>query len=97
MSGFTFDSNIVIDALAGFAPARDEIRRASAFGVRAWVSRMVWVEVLSKGEPDSLAHAEAFLAGFGKGRRAQSDGPGDVAARGIHDRLDFLHVHGGVG
>jgi predicted nucleic acid-binding protein len=65
LSGFTFDSNIVIDALAGCAPARDEIRRACSFGSRAWVSRMVWIEVLSKGLPGTLAGAEAFLSGFG--------------------------------
>lgn len=64
MSGFSFDSNIVIDALTGFPPAREEIRRASSFGARAWVSRMVWVEVLSKGSPESLARAETFLSGF---------------------------------
>ena len=46
MSGFTFDSNIIIDALAGFAAARDEIDRATDFGSRAWISRVVWVEVM---------------------------------------------------
>lgn len=65
MSGFSFDANIVIDALAGFEPARSEIRRATSFGSRAWISRMVWVEVLSKGPRSSLREAEAFLSGFG--------------------------------
>lgn len=64
MSGFSFDSNIIIDALAGFEPARLEIRRAASFESRAWVSRMVWIEVLSKGAPASLKRADAFLAGF---------------------------------
>lgn len=65
MSGYAFDTNIVIDALAGFEPARSEIRRATGFGGRAWVSRIVWVEVLSKGSQAKLKDAETFLSGFG--------------------------------
>ena len=65
MSGFTFDSNIVIDALAGFEQARAEIDRATDFGSRAWISRVVWIEVMSKGEGDSLKRAEVLLSGFG--------------------------------
>ena len=65
MSGFTFDSNIVIDALAGFDQARAEIDRATDFGSRAWISRVVWIEVMSKGEGDSLQRAETLLSGFG--------------------------------
>jgi predicted nucleic acid-binding protein len=64
VSGFSFDSNIVIDALAGFEPARTEIARAVTFGSRAWVSRMVWVEVLSKGSAEALQRAESLLSGF---------------------------------
>lgn len=65
MSGFTFDANIVIDALAGFEPARGEIRRAASSGSRPWISRMVWIEVLSKGPDAPLRRASAFLSGFG--------------------------------
>ena len=65
MSGFTFDSNIVIDALAGLDQARTEIDRATDFGSRAWISRVVWIEVMSKGEGDSLKRAETLLSGFG--------------------------------
>ena len=65
MSGFTFDSNIVIDALAGLELARAEIDRATDFGARAWISRMVWIEVMSKGEGDGLKRAETLLTGFG--------------------------------
>lgn len=65
MSGFSFDSNIIIDALAGFEPARKEIHRAVQGGSRAWISRMVWIEVLSKGSQASLRKAEDFLIGFG--------------------------------
>lgn len=65
MSGFSFDSNIIIDALAGFGPARAEIDRATDFDARAWISRVVWVEVMSKGEGDGLRRAETLLSGFG--------------------------------
>jgi predicted nucleic acid-binding protein len=65
VSEFSFDSNILIDALAGFEPARQEIRRAAQRGKRVWISRMVWMEVLSKGSEASLREATAFLAGFG--------------------------------
>lgn len=64
MSGFTFDSNILIDALRGFSQAREEFERAAARG-RLWVSRMVWIEVLSKGDGEGLRRAERLLAGFG--------------------------------
>lgn len=65
MSSFSFDSNIIIDALAGFEPALSEIRRASGDGRRVWLSRMVWIEVLSKGTGVRLKNAERFMAGFG--------------------------------
>lgn len=65
MSGFTFDSNIIIDALAGYDPARAEIDRATDFGSRAWISRVVWVEVMSKGEGEGSRRAEILLSGFG--------------------------------
>ncbi|WP_420607029.1 PIN domain-containing protein [Novosphingopyxis sp.] len=65
MSGYSLDSNILIDALAGYDRARVEIRRATASGQRAWVSRMVWIEVLSKGSVEALRRAEIFLSGFG--------------------------------
>lgn len=65
MSGFAFDSNILIDALKGLEPARDELRRATSGGARAWISRMVWIEVLSKGAGEGLRRAEILLSGFG--------------------------------
>ena len=65
MSGFTFDSNIIIDALAGNEAARIEIDRATDFGSRAWISRVVWIEVMSKGEGEGLRRAETLLSGFG--------------------------------
>jgi predicted nucleic acid-binding protein len=65
VSGFAFDANIVIDALAGFAPARAEIRRAVDFSARPWISRMAWIEVLSKGDERMVQGALAFLSRFG--------------------------------
>jgi predicted nucleic acid-binding protein len=65
VSGFTFDSNIIIDALAGFDQARAEIVRATDSGSRAWISRAVWIEVMSKGENNGLNRTEILLSGFG--------------------------------
>jgi predicted nucleic acid-binding protein len=65
VSGFAFDANIVIDALAGFSPARAEIQRAVTAGARAWISRMAWIEVLSKGDAAVVRGAQAFMAHFG--------------------------------
>lgn len=65
MSGYAFDVNIVIDALAGFTPARGEIERAVALGSRPWISRMAWIEVLSKGSESMAQDALAFLSRFG--------------------------------
>lgn len=64
MSGFTFDSNILIDALKGLTPAKNEIARAAGLSGRVWISRMVWVEVMSKGAPEALKRTEQFLSGF---------------------------------
>lgn len=65
MSGFAFDANIIIDAMVGYPPARSEIARAVAGGSRAWVSRMAWIEVLSKGEERVVREAVAFMSRFG--------------------------------
>ena len=64
MSGFAFDANILIDALGGIAMARTEIDRATTLSSRAWISRIAWVEVMSKGAPQMLAGMEHFLSGF---------------------------------
>jgi predicted nucleic acid-binding protein len=65
VSGYTFDANIVIDALAGYPPARAEIQRATRNGVRPWLSRMAWIEVLSKGDERMVTEVMAFLTHFG--------------------------------
>jgi predicted nucleic acid-binding protein len=64
VSGFTFDSNILIDTLRGIPKGRAELERAVQRG-RVWVSRMVWIEVMSKGEGEGLRRAEMLLSGFG--------------------------------
>jgi predicted nucleic acid-binding protein len=65
MSGYSFDANILIDALMDHRPAHDEIRRAANSGARMWLSRMAWIEVMSKGSDDILGDALRFLARFG--------------------------------
>ena len=65
MASYTFDSNILIDALLGYDVARAEIAAAADKGNRVWISRMVWVEVLSKGTTPQIKRATTFLAGFG--------------------------------
>ena len=65
MSGYAFDANIVIDALAGYPPARAEIQRAVSHGSRPWISRMAWIEVLSTGHDAIVREATAFLSHFG--------------------------------
>lgn len=65
MSGFAFDANIVIDALAGYPLARSEIERAVSLSPRPWISRMAWIEVLSKGNERTVRDALDFLSRFG--------------------------------
>jgi len=65
VSGFSFDTNIIIDTLRGIPQAREELERAVQRGGRLWISRAVWIEVLSKGEGEGLRRAETLLSGFG--------------------------------
>ena len=65
MSGYSFDANILIDALMDHRPAHDEIRRAANSGARIWLSRMAWIEVMSKGSDDLVRDALRFLGRFG--------------------------------
>ena len=60
MSGYSFDSNILIDALHGNAVAHGEIARVD----RPCISRVTWIEVLSKERGGTLAAIERFLGGF---------------------------------
>lgn len=60
MSGYSFDSNILIDALNGNPVAHGEIARVD----RPCISRVTWIEVLSKEQGGTLAAIERFLGGF---------------------------------
>jgi predicted nucleic acid-binding protein len=64
MSGYSFDANILIDALMNHRPAHDEIRRAANNGARIWMSRMAWIEVMSKGDEELVRDALRFLGRF---------------------------------
>ena len=75
MSGFAFDSNILIDLLLGFPQSKAELERAVGRG-RVWISRIVWIEVMSKGEGEGLKRAEILLSGFGVDERGGAFGQG---------------------
>jgi predicted nucleic acid-binding protein len=64
VSSYAFDANILIDALGGVELAYRELVRATEGGQRLWVSRVAWIEVLSKGLPHELSRARLFLSGF---------------------------------
>lgn len=61
MSGYSFDSNVIIDLFNGVEEARSELRRASSSG-GIWISRMVWIEIMSKGSDVRLREIEKFLS-----------------------------------
>lgn len=60
VSGYSFDSNILIDALNGVFAAHSEIARVD----RPCISRVTWIEVLSKERGATLRVIETFLGGF---------------------------------
>ena len=60
MSEYSFDSNILIDALNGQPVAHAEIAKVD----RPWISRVTWIEVLSKERGGTLRQIELFLSGF---------------------------------
>lgn len=63
--GYSLDANILIDALLAHRPAQIELTRIVATGAGMWVSRMAWIEVLSKGDDHVVREAMAFLGPFG--------------------------------
>jgi predicted nucleic acid-binding protein len=65
MSGYSLDTNILIDSLLDHDPAQREIMRIAASGARMWISRMAWIEVLSKGNDTVVREAINFLSRFG--------------------------------
>ncbi len=65
MSGYSLDANILIDALLDHPPAHRELKRLAASGARMWISRMAWIEVLSKGNDALVREMVRFLGQFG--------------------------------
>lgn len=65
MSGYGLDADILIDALLDYEPAHREMRRIAGSGARMWISRMAWIEVLSKGGDAVVRDALRFLDRFG--------------------------------
>jgi predicted nucleic acid-binding protein len=61
VSGYSFDANIIIDLFNGVPEARNELKRASSTG-GIWISRMVWIEVMSKRSSANLREIEKFLS-----------------------------------
>ena len=76
MAGFAFDSNIVVDTLMGVDKARVELERAAHQGGRVWISRIVWLEVMSHARGEAQRLAERFLEGF-----AIDEIDGEIAGR----------------
>jgi predicted nucleic acid-binding protein len=64
VSGYSLDANILIDALLAHQPAQTELARIAETGEGLWVSRMAWIEVLSKGDDRVVREAMAFMERF---------------------------------
>jgi predicted nucleic acid-binding protein len=60
VSEYSFDSVILIDSLNGVEAARAELRKAG----RPWISRVSWIEVMSKMRGTTIRNVEIFLGGF---------------------------------
>ena len=60
MSGYSFDSSILIDLLNGDARAKAEIDRVELPAI----SRISWIEVMSKVPPERDRLMESFFADF---------------------------------
>ena len=60
MSAASFDSNILIDALNGSFRAEVELESVDD----RWISRVTWIEVMSRVDPVTLPRTESLLAGF---------------------------------
>jgi predicted nucleic acid-binding protein len=65
MSGYSLDANILIDALLDHRPAYREMTRIAESGARMWISRMAWIEALSKGNDAAARDILLFLSRFG--------------------------------
>lgn len=64
MTSYAIDANILIDALLGFPPARQELQRILTSGGQIWISRIAWIEILSKGGDAVVRETLQFLRRF---------------------------------
>lgn len=60
MSTASFDSNILIDALNGYERAERELERVS----ESWISRVTWIEVMSRVDEATVAPTRLLLSAF---------------------------------
>lgn len=60
MTEASFDSNILIDSLNGDRRAKIELLQVE----RRWISRITWIEVMSKASPADEAMMGEFFADF---------------------------------
>lgn len=60
MTATSFDSNILIDALNNIDAAVTELDRAD----ERWISRVTWIEVMSKVSNATLDRTESLLTAF---------------------------------
>ena len=79
MTSTSFDTNILIDALNGHDAARVELRQAA----ERWISRITWIEVMSKVDAASRPLINGLFADF---RLDELDGP--ISERAAELRRD---------
>lgn len=60
MTATSFDSNILIDALNDIERAHRELERVED----RWISRVTWIEVMSKVDPATIDATQALLSAF---------------------------------
>lgn len=60
MSPYSYDTNILIDSLNGHEHARAELRRVED----RWISRVTWIEVMSKVDTASRPVIEQLFTDF---------------------------------
>src|SRR3546814_9542487 len=65
MGGYSLDANILIDAWLDHRPAYREMTRIAESGARMWISRIAWIEALSKGDDAAARDILSFLSRFG--------------------------------
>jgi predicted nucleic acid-binding protein len=56
-----FDTAILLDALQGHGGAGAELQRYR----QRFISRLSWIEIMSRAQPDDVQRAEGFLSHFG--------------------------------